>query len=601
MGGRQNNNEGFRPHEETTMTRKDHKGRGARAAAAAAVLALATSAGSARAQSAFPPLQPRGGLPGQDAPALREPRFAPEQAPRFELPPLPDAPADRLGSGRTIPVRRIEVTGNTALPEARLREIAAAYEGRDVTLEELFRLKDELTLAYVNEGYVNSGAVLPDQDVSDGVVRLEIVEGGLEAVDLTGVERLDPGFLAARIRQGADRPLNINALQERLQLLLLDPSVGRLDARLLPGSRPGLARLEVAVEEADRALSVDLGVANDQSPSIGGTRGEVAFTYRGLLGRGDPLRVALGASEGLREIEAGYAVPLTARDLRFHVEGEVSEADIVDDDVQDLNIESSSRRLTVGLSMPVYETVADRVGLDLSFTRERTRTFLLDEPFSFSPGADEGQSDLSLLRFTQDWLHRGRTRAVSAASTFTLGLNVLGATHDDEEPDGQFLAWLGQAEVVQRLFGEAGGALAIRGTVQLSEDPLLASEQFAIGGLGSVRGYRVNEHVRDNGWAFSVEYRQPVLAWLVPDPERRPEGATLELVPFFDAGSAWNHHRFREARETIASAGLGLRATLPPWLAAELYWGLPLVERDGESEDPLQDAGIGFRVRFSPY
>ena len=72
-------------------------------------------------------------------------------------------------------------------------------------------------------------------------------------------------------------------------------------------------------------------------------------------------------------------------------------------------------------------------------------------------------------------------------------------------------------------------------------------------------------------------------------------------MPFLDAGSAWNHHRFSEARETIASVGLGLRAALPPRLAAELYWGLPLVERDGESEDPLQDAGIGFRLRFSPY
>ena len=201
---------------------------------------------------------------------------------------------------------------------------------------------------------------------------------------------------------------------------------------MLPGSRPGLARLEVAVEEADRALSVDLGLANDQSPSIGGTRGELAVTWRNLLGRGDPLRLTLRGSEGLREVGFGYAFPLTARDLRVRIEGEASEADIIDDEVEDLDIESSSRSLTLGLSMPVYETVANRVGLDLALVRERNRTSLLDEPFAFSPGTDEGRTDLTLLRLTQDWLHRGRSRAVSAASTFTLGLDALGATAGEE-------------------------------------------------------------------------------------------------------------------------------------------------------------------------
>jgi hemolysin activation/secretion protein len=274
--------------------------------------------------------------------------------------------------------------------------------------------------------------VLPDQEVSGGVVRLEIVEGQLETVEITGTRSLDARFLERRVRLGAGRPLDIVALQERLQLLLLDPSIERLDARLLPGSAPGQARLEVAVEEAPRQLSVDLGAANDQSPSIGGTRGELAVTWRNLLGRGDPLRLTLRGSEGLREVGFGYAFPLTARDLRVRIEGEASEADIIDDEVEDLDIESSSRSLTLGLSMPVYETVANRVGLDLALVRERNRTSLLDEPFAFSPGTDEGRTDLTLLRFTQDWLHRGRSRAVSAASTFTLGLDALGATAGSE-------------------------------------------------------------------------------------------------------------------------------------------------------------------------
>ena len=569
--------------------------------ARAALLAVLATTPAAAQQSIVPGLEP----PRDNAPELRDPEFAPPRGPRFELPPLPPAQPGGLASGRTVFVRDVVVTGNTALPPGRLDEIARPYEGREVALEELFRLKDELTLAYVNAGYVNSGAVLPDQEVSGGIVRLEVVEGRLETVEITGTRALDARFLERRVRLGAGRPLDIVALQERLQLLLLDPSIERLDARLLPGSAPGQARLEVAVEEAPRRLSVDLGAANDQSPSIGGTRGELAVTWRNLLGRGDPLRLTLRGSEGLREVGFGYAFPLTARDLRVRIEGEASEADIVDDEVEDLDIESSSRSLTLGLSTPVYETVANRVGLDLALVRERNRTSLLDEPFAFSPGTDEGRTDLTLLRLTQDWLHRGRSRAVSAASTFTVGLDALGATAGGE-PDGQFLAWLAQAELVQRLFSDTD-ALALRGTLQLTADPLLASEQFAVGGLGSVRGYRINELVRDNGWALSAEYRLPVLPWLlrrlVPDPAARPEGATLELVPFVDAGGAWNHDGADledDDADTLLSVGLGLRGAFRR-LSAELYWGLPLTDRDGSSEDPLQDAGVGFRVGLRLY
>lgn len=529
---------------------------------------------------------------------LPEPTFRPP-APAFELPPLPPAPERRLGTGPGISVQRIEVVGNTAIPSAELQAIAAPYEGRQVTLEELFRLRDELTLAYIRQGYVNSGAVLPDQEVADGVVRLQIVEGELEAVDVAGTRSFRPRYLEQRIRLGADRPLNVNRLQERLQVLLLDPTIRRVDARLLPGSEPGRARLEVEVEE-DRRADVQLRFANDESPAIGAYHGELVATWNNLLGRSDPLELAVGATEGLREASFDYSVPLLARDLRFLVGGRISESDVVDDEIEDLNIESEQRSLTVGLAMPLIETASNRVGLGLSFTRERNRTFLLNEPFSFSPGADEGETDLSLLRFTQEWQNRGRRRAVSLASTFTLGLDVLGATDNDQEPDGQFLAWLGQGELAHRVFSDTDQLVA-RGTLQLTEDPLLASEQFALGGLGSVRGYRINEVVRDNGWTFSLEYRLPVLDYLLPERTPGPDAQSVELVPFFDAGSGFNHHRGPENSETLASVGLGVRWRFPPRLLAEVYWGLPLIDRDESSEDPLQDAGIGFRIGLDLY
>src|SRR4051812_4471489 len=191
--------------------------------------------------------------PGGIAPELRLPP-RPPPAPGLVLPPVPELPPPRPGppTGASVFVRDIRLEGNTVLGEADLAPILRRYEDRPVTTEELLRLRDELTLAYVERGYVNSGAVIPDQEVIDGVIAVRIVEGRLDEIRLEGLRSLDPAFLEARIRLGAGLPLNARDLQERLQLLLLDPAIERLNARLGPGARPGEGRLEAEIVEAPR-------------------------------------------------------------------------------------------------------------------------------------------------------------------------------------------------------------------------------------------------------------------------------------------------------------------------------------------------------------
>ena len=544
------------------------------------------------------------GDPRENQPILPEPEFLPEQRPTFELPPAPPPRQPGLATGASLLVKDILVEGNTVLPPADLEALVTPYEGREVTLEELFRLKDEITLAYVNAGYVNSGATLPDQDVSDGTVRLQIVEGGLEAIEITGTKQLDADFLEQRIRRGAGPPLNVNALQDRLQLLLQDPSIIKLDARLLPGSQPGQARLAVTVEEEPKRFSVTARAANDQSPSIGANDVGLTFTWFNLFGRNDPLVVTGNLTEGLKEAGFYYSVPLNARDLRFHIGGQISSADVINDDVEDLNIESSAKQITVGLGMPIIDTTANRVGLDLSLNRERNRTYLLNEPFSFSPGTDDGRSDVSVLQFTQDWQNRGRRRAISMASTFNLGLPILGATDNQccEQPDGEFFYWFGQGQLAHRLFSDRD-QVVLRGQAQIATDALLASQQYSIGGIDTVRGYFVNEVVRDSGFALGIEYRYPLLDLFDAERLRGPDDMSLELVPFFDYGYGVNHHGNPEDvdSDTLASAGLGLRWIWPPRVLAEVYWGNRFSNRDGDPDDFLLDNGINFRVSVQLY
>ncbi len=249
------------------------------------------------------------------------PEFAPEEEPPALVPPPvpppapepspapPPRPGEELSSGVRVYVRAFEFSGNTAFDDATLAAVLEPYTGRTLSTEELIQARDAVTRHYVAEGYVSSGAVLPDQTVEDGVIRLEIVEGRLGEVAVAGLATLDPAFVEDRLRLAAGVPLDVDRLRERIQLLLGDPAIERVNARLGPGRELGESRLELDVVEAP-PYRTDLRISNDRSPAIGAEGAELAVTFGNLLGRSDPLRLQLEVSEGLRDFTAGYSVPL---------------------------------------------------------------------------------------------------------------------------------------------------------------------------------------------------------------------------------------------------------------------------------------------------
>jgi hemolysin activation/secretion protein len=559
----------------------------------AGLLVLAFSDDAVRAQPAIE-------RPEETRPVL--PPFLPPVEPPPEPAPLPPpAPEAPLSEGERVLVQGIRFSGNTVIADEELLAVAGPWLGRELAVEELLRLRDALTRAYVDRGYINSGAVIPDQTVTDGVLEIVIVEGRLDEIRLFGLESLEPAFVAARLRQGIGPPLNIEELRERIQLLLTDPAIERLDARLGPGVRPGEGRLDVDLVEAPR-YPVEVRLANDRSPSVGSLRGEMAVTFGNILGYSDPLRVALGVSEGLRDIEAGYSVPVTVDDLRLFGVVSYTRSNVVEEPFSVIDVESRSRALELGLSWPWLRTLDRELRLDLSLENQRSTTFLLGRPFPFSPGVEpDGQSNVTTLKAAATWQQRSEVEVVALRSQFTFRLDLLGATvNPGDLPDGRFFAWLGQGQYARRLT-EGGWQVNLRADLQLTPDPLLPIQRIAIGGGDTVRGYRENQIVRDNGWDASVELRIPLPDLRLPGISLEPGEGALQLVPFVDAGGGWNNRAATPAPEVIWSVGAGLRWQPVAQLAARLDVGVPLRDAPAPDQRSLQDHGIHFRITAALY
>lgn len=507
--------------------------------------------------------------------------------------PVPDRPG---GDSDIVTTPRVQASGfrfrgNTAFSDEELRSLTTAYTNRPISFEELLHLRDQLTLYYVSHGYVTSGVLLPEQVVSDGIIELQIIEGTLAAVNVTDVERLRPAYIEKRVRADDSEVVNMTTLEGRLQVLQQDPLIHHVEAQLVPGPLREVSELNLRVFER-QPFGGSLEVNNHQAPAIGSERAMARFWHRNLSGGGDSLNVTASGSEGLGELQASYEIPLNSRGMRLGFWGIATKAEAVEAPFDQLDIESETQSYAIDFSHPFIRNLNTEFSIFGSAEVRQSQSFLFGEGFQFSEGLEEdGIARVTVLRLGVQYTHRDRQRVFAARSTFSGGIDAFDATINEIGPSGEFFAWLAQLQWAQR-FDWLDARMIARLDAQLALDPLLPLEQFAVGGHATVRGYRENRFVRDNGVVGSLEFRIPI--W------RRSSGrSVLELAPFYDYGRSSNRDRPTPQPEVLESVGVGLIAPISAMFYGEVYWGHALRDvPDISDEHNLQDDGIHFQFRL---
>ena len=548
------------------------------------------------AQVGLPPVIDPSGRSGLPPPVLKPKPLRPEPAPTEILPPVESPPREQRQEGPVLRVlvREIHVVGSTVLSQAELHELTAPYENREIATEDLEELRRQITLAYVNKGYPNSGAVLPDQAVVDGAITMQVVEGRLSDIRIQGTKWFRPSYLRDRIELSAGPPFNMNPLRDRLQVLLQDDRLQRLNAELKPGAVPGEAVLDVAVQEAN-PIRAFVEYNNYISPTVGENQLRATVVHNNLTGHGDILGFSFGSSAQaspfhvgvLPSVNATYAIPLNRYDTTFLAGYRYFKFKVVEDPFRPLDIKSETQIFTLSLRQPLYHTLHDEVAIALVGEYEQNANSLLGTQFNFVNGMNNGFGNVAALRFVQEWTHRTTESVFSVRSRFSMGLDVLGATVNGAPgaADGQFLSWLGQVEWLKR-FESTRIEILNFVNMQLANDHLFPLEQMAVGGRYSVRGYRENTLLRDNAFVYQFETRFPVWS--------SSEGFPyVQFCPFADVGHSWSAKGVSGDPQTLASVGAGLRFNIATIANLNVYWGRRLVTNSvSNPHDSMQDEGV---------
>ncbi len=530
------------------------------------------------------------GAPGTTDERPLLPKMEQPAVPALSLPPIGPKVAEdnKLSTKLQVYVSEFTFKGNQVFSTEDLKEIVEDYTGKMISSEKLQEARRKLTEYYRAAGYINSGAFIPDQDPSSRVIKIQIIEGTLTEVKVKGNKRLKENFIEERLMHGAGRPLDHNKLIESLKILRQNPLIEGISADLGPGNQRGEAILRTEVIESS-AYRLGAIADNQLSPSVGDARLLVYGDVHSTLASGDNIYVELGYAQGLVDASAAYRLPVDHRDTTLHFLFDWTESDVVEEPLDELDIDSESWSAYFGVSYPWRRTSQSLFSIAMGLELQKSQTSLLGRPFPLSEGVEEdGESRLSVIRLTQNWwLSRKPSRVIAARSTVSIGIDALNATNNPDKPDGQFVSWLGSVQWLQQL-GKKGAQLLFRAAGQWASDPLLPLEQFTVGGIYSVRGYRQNLLVRDQGLTMSLEYRIPLI---------RSSAArnALYFTPFIDAGGGWNRDRDNPDPDTISSVGIGLRWDSTDSINAQLYYGYALRDVDVPS-DSLQDSGVHFLV-----
>lgn len=505
---------------------------------------------------------------------------------RLPAPPATSGLPD-LGLAAPVTVQRVRFEGATAIATAELEALAAPFLNRPLRALDLEDLRQTISRAYVDRGHVNSGAVLGDDALQGGTLTLRIVEGRVTRIRQSGLQRLTDAYLASRLVHG-DEVLDVNRLQERFQLQLADPLFSRLNARLLPDDGPGRAVLDVEVTRA-RPWQVSLFAHNHLAPAVGSVLAGIDGSVRNLLGWGDALTATLGRGEGSTSYDAGWQLPLGGSRTLASLRLARGASSLVEEPVAVLDIGSAVTTREATLAHPLLDQPRRRWLLGVTHALRRNRTTLAGEPFSFVPGESTGVTRIESWRLFQELTLRLDRHVIALRASVVDGRNnLVGETPLPQALPRRYRLWQLQGQAALAL-GDAGRQIVLRGLLQRSPDRLLPLEQLAVGGRHTVRGYRENQLVRDNGWAVGAEWHWPL--WR--DEARR---ASLTLLPFIDAGAGWNAG---EDETRLAAAGLGFNWTLAD-LEGELHVARRLERRHPDTHGDLQDRGIHLLLRWRP-
>ena len=521
----------------------------------------------ARAQQASPGYDPR----------QTEKRFEDrqtDQAPgaRPRLPRSPFArPEGKVDTKPLFLLRHVSITGAAAIPRDRLVTAYQPYLGKKVSQADLADMASAVSDIYRAAGFHLSRAIVPVQDIKDGALRLQVIEGSITELALKGDGAEQFGVRAMLDVVVRERPARLATLERQLLLVNGRPGVRILDTGLEEiGTASG--RFRLIVELKTWHLYMSFGVDNQGSAAVGPWQSYGTAAFNSYIAPGDSLVANISTTPGdVRQLAFGrlsYEVPVGTDGGRIGASGFYSE--VWPGDFRRLDSDNTKTQSFEfhGSIVPLQSqksTLTLTAGIGFSNVREQD---------IFGPIYNDHIRTATLTSDYRLQDNFGGTNYLTLL--YRQGLSILGASHRDDDflshddASGRFSAlnfWYTRYQTLNDSF-----SVKLSGAGQWASGPLFTSQQFYLGGMAFGRGYGGAAISGDNGIAGSFELR-------FDQKLNFRYWSSVQLYSFVDAGAAWNAGYTMNEGLSLTSAGGGVRFFLFDDWQADIGVAVPLSYR----------------------
>ncbi len=508
-----------------------------------------------------------------------------QSQPKFQPPPQQEAPEIVVPDSRKVVdpsagpafvVKKIIINGNSVFGNETLLKAANFSEGGQMTMGLLLLMAQEITSFYGSNGYFLARAYIPAQKIKDGVVSLQISEGKIGKIEITGNKKVDAEELKKFLIRVNDES-NIKEQTLERTLLELNDMIGVTVRSLLkPGELPGTSNLVLEVKESQN-YSYGIDGDNFGSRFTGRNRLGVTATVGNLLTLGDRFSIR-GSSSNLNQrfIAPNYTFPVNYYGTTVGLSYTYSQQKL-GRELNSLEAGGRTNIFTVEVSHPLYRSRFGQLAFKTGFNLKNFKNFRLGETTSNDQlrgfygdlggnytDSFQGRTFGSLrvsrgLSETDDRTLLSRFRGRGDASILEINLTRY-----------QSVALL-NSYFIMKAFG------------QIVDKRVLSPDQFAVGGIGTVRGFTLSEISGDMGYVSSLE-------WNVPFPSDYPIGVgdltlrqTISFLGFIDHGRTYIKDRQPgEFNDLLTGVGAGVSVNFgktDPWGPStnfSLVYGYPL-------------------------
>jgi len=495
-------------------------------------------------------------------------------------PPAVAAMASTPEAPRQADIWEYRVEGAVLLSQDEVETAIYPYLGPARRIEDVEAARSAVERAYAAKGFQTATVEIPPQRVQDGVVTLKVTEGKVGRLRVKGSRYFDLDQIKAAAPSLAEGGVpNFNEVSHDILALNQIPD-RRVTPALRAGQTPGTVDVDLNVEDSF-PLHGSLEVNNRYSKDTTKLRLNGTLRYDNLWQLGHSISLGYQMAPSRTSDGEVYSGSYLARfpslpDLSFLLYGVKQDSDVTSLGTLDVVGKGDIVGGRAIVSLPgadtgFFHTVSS--GIDRKRFRERValgETDAYSSPITYYP---------ITTAYAATWAGEGVTTQANASVVFNLRpLGSGGAQFDNKRygATGGFLYVRGDISHQEDLVEGAQAWAKLQG--QLSNDPLVSSEQFSAGGLDTVRGYLESEVLGDNALVWSAELRSPSLGRALDADDL----VDWRLHLFVDGGYLTTRQALAEQNSTFTlwSLGGGARAKLFGHLNGSFDLGVPMIAQE---------------------